>query len=197
MPRLGFSLNIMTLSSTRSCYFGGYPRQDNQRRTRFNLGTGTPLHENYDAGRNNRRLHEQCVIMSNRDCQQVQEAMKRILLVDDDDALRFLCRSYFERKGFDCEEASDGMAALEYLRAQQFDVVLTDHDMPGLNGLELLETIATDPSHASTPVILLTGNPSESIFRQASRIGVFAVASKPSALEDLHALVIQALAPSQ
>ena len=84
---------------------------------------------------------------------------RRILIVDDDpDLLRLLADSI----GLCCAEcevvrASDGRAALEQLEGQPFDLILTDYQMPGMNGLELASTVhQTSPG---TPIVLVTATP--------------------------------------
>ncbi len=76
-------------------------------------------------------------------------ARLRVLVVDDEPLQVELVSGFLRRHGFDVATATDGAAALERVRAGGIDVVLTDHRMPGLTGLELLaQARATDPEIA-------------------------------------------------
>jgi CheY-like chemotaxis protein len=83
--------------------------------------------------------------------------MITILIAEDNDDLRTLLRCLFTRAGFRVLDAADGRAALELGRRQPPDVVLTDLDMPHLDGVGLCQAIRADPALADTPVAILTG----------------------------------------
>jgi len=86
-----------------------------------------------------------------------------ILVVDDSITTRTLERSILEAHGFQVRLAVDGLDALEVLRSGPVDLVISDIEMPRMNGLELLETLRAEPRLAKIPVILVTSrdNPSE------------------------------------
>jgi CheY-like chemotaxis protein len=85
--------------------------------------------------------------------------MAIILAVDDEPDVLFLLRVIFERAGHRVMEAPHGQAALEVLREQRPDVIVTDLMMPVMDGREFLETLKADPATASIPVLMLTANP--------------------------------------
>jgi len=85
--------------------------------------------------------------------------MALILTVDDEPDVLFLLRVIFERAGHRVIEAPHGQAALEALKGQRPDVIVTDLMMPVMDGRELLETLKADPKTASIPVLMLTANP--------------------------------------
>ncbi|MBF0357633.1 MAG: response regulator [Magnetococcales bacterium] len=85
----------------------------------------------------------------------------RLLIVDDNAINREIAQEYINLWGLECEEAFDAPMALEVLdRAekynQQFDLVLMDHMMPGMTGIELAEQLAKDKRFANIPIILLS-----------------------------------------
>ncbi len=82
--------------------------------------------------------------------------MKRILIVDDEQDHRLVLRTMLEGRSYFCEEAEDGMAAMEKLASASFDLVLTDLNMPRMNGLELIELMNEHPRYHTTPIILVT-----------------------------------------
>jgi CheY-like chemotaxis protein len=83
--------------------------------------------------------------------------MATVLVVDDEpDILRVLERILF-RAGYRTVSAADGSDALELARADRPDLILTDHDMPRLTGLELCRAIRLDAELQGTPVVVLSG----------------------------------------
>lgn len=87
--------------------------------------------------------------------------MAKILLVDDNEMNRdALCRR-LQRRGFDVSVAADGVEALARLAAGGIDLVLTDVEMPRMNGFTLTRTIRQDPDFGNLPVLIITTLESE------------------------------------
>jgi len=82
--------------------------------------------------------------------------MKTILVVDDEASVRQTIRSFLLKEGYDVVVASDGIEGLRAILGQAPDLVISDFDMPRMNGLELLRQIRSDPGIAMTPFILVT-----------------------------------------
>ena len=96
--------------------------------------------------------------------------MIRLLCVDDEPMLLTLCRRYLERTGeFTVETADSGEDALERLGARDFDAVVSDYQMPGMNGIELLSAIRKG---SMIPFILFTGRGREEVVIEALNRGV-------------------------
>jgi two-component system chemotaxis sensor kinase CheA len=85
----------------------------------------------------------------------------RILVVDDALTVRELQRSILERAGFEVRVATDGRDALARLAEEPADLVLTDIEMPNLDGFGLTEAIRADPGLANVPVLILTSRASD------------------------------------
>ncbi|MFL5950219.1 MAG: HD domain-containing phosphohydrolase [Gaiellaceae bacterium] len=102
----------------------------------------------------------------------------RILLVDDDPALRTLLRTTFEVADVDVTEADGADAARRRIRAARPDVVVLDVNMPGTTGLELCLELKADPATSDIPVILLTGS-TGGTSTEAKRVGADAFVRKP------------------
>jgi ribonuclease P protein subunit RPR2 len=102
----------------------------------------------------------------------------RILLVDDDPALRTLLRTTFEVADVDVTEADGAAAARRRIRAARPDVVVLDVNMPGTTGLELCVELKADPATRDIPVILLTGS-TGGTSAEAKRVGADAFVRKP------------------
>ncbi len=111
-----------------------------------------------------------------------------ILVVDDEAAIRYSVSKTLQRVGYSVREASNGEDALDIIRAEAFDVVLTDIRMPpGLDGVELVRRIKdTDPD---TVVILMTAYPSLNTAVEALRLGAHDYLIKPSSSVDIRASV--------
>jgi response regulator RpfG family c-di-GMP phosphodiesterase len=102
----------------------------------------------------------------------------RILLVDDDPALRTLLRTTFEVADVDVVEADGADAARRSIRAARPDVIVLDVNMPGTTGLELCEQLKADPATTDIPIILLTGSTGGTT-AAAKRVGADAFVRKP------------------
>ena len=82
-----------------------------------------------------------------------------ILIVDDSTPMRALIKKVVKASGFDVGEffeASNGKEACRILDDAWLDLVLTDYNMPEMNGLELLETMQQDETHKTIPVVMIT-----------------------------------------
>jgi len=96
----------------------------------------------------------------------------KVLVVDDQFTVRELQRSILETAGYRVETASDGREALERFGADaEIDMVLTDLQMPEMDGLELLRAIRDDPDRGSVPVVIVTAEGSEDDRRRGAEEG--------------------------
>lgn len=94
-----------------------------------------------------------------------------ILLVEDDMFLRNLLTARLGREGFRVESATDGIEALEKIRALRPNLVLLDLILPRKNGFEVLQEIADDPQLASIPVIIISNLGQESDVARGRALG--------------------------
>jgi two-component system chemotaxis response regulator CheY len=81
---------------------------------------------------------------------------KTILAVDDSGSLRQMVVFSLKAAGYQVAEAVDGVDALDKAKAQVFDLVLTDQNMPNMDGLTLIRTLRTLPAYARVPILMLT-----------------------------------------
>jgi len=96
----------------------------------------------------------------------------RILHVDDDPEFADLAAAFLERErtGFSVDTATGGRAGLEQLADTAYDCIISDYEMPGMNGIEFLEAVRE--SHPELPFILFTGRGSEEVASEAISAGV-------------------------
>ena len=107
--------------------------------------------------------------------------MASLLIVDDDETLRDALFELFGEKHL-CHTAESAEQALEWLKFEHYDVVLTDISMPGLSGLELVAHLRQMQPHI--PVIVLTGIDDQEHADKLLKLGAFAYLVKPFDLED-------------
>ena len=84
--------------------------------------------------------------------------MSRVLVVDDESNMRFLLRTLLESEGFEVVEAYHGAAALERVKEQQPDLIVTDLMMPVMNGREFVERLRGDPNTATIPILAISSS---------------------------------------
>ena len=84
------------------------------------------------------------------------DAMTRVLVIDDEAPIRLLCRVNLEAEGMEVLEAGDGPAGLEQARSAGPDVILLDVMMPGLDGWAVAEELVDDESTRDIPIVFLT-----------------------------------------
>ena len=111
----------------------------------------------------------------------------RVLVVDDDEPLLRAHARALTRNGYQVETATDGDAAMRALQQASFNVILSDIDMPGMNGIQLLERART--YDLDVPVVLITGNPSVETAIKAMEHGALRYLVKPVALDSLAKVV--------
>jgi two-component system chemotaxis response regulator CheY len=102
------------------------------------------------------------------------------LVVEDSPMMRQLLVFALARvRRIQVTEAEDGVDALRKLAAQRFDVILTDINMPVMDGLKLVKRIRADAQHASTPIIVITTEGSTEDRQRAMSLGANAYITKP------------------
>ncbi len=117
--------------------------------------------------------------------------MAKILIVDDDAALRQAIATALDDLGHLAEQATDGQAALAWLSWHQADAVLLDLRMPGMDGIEVLRRIRAGPT--PPPVAVLTAVPTSDNTIEAMRLGAADHLAKPIGREGLRALLSRIL----
>ena len=104
----------------------------------------------------------------------------RFLVVDDFNTMRRIVRNLLKELGFNnVEEAEDGVDALSKLRAGGFDFVISDWNMPNMDGLQLLQTIRADAAMSSLPVLMVTAEAKKENIIAAAQAGASGYVVKP------------------
>jgi len=118
-----------------------------------------------------------------------------ILVVDDEGANRYSVSKTLQRVGYMVSEAASGEEALDIMKENSFDVVLTDIRMPGLDGVELLRRIKEESPDSI--VILMTAYASLGTAVEALRLGAHDYLIKPSSSQDIRQSVMRGLERAQ
>ena len=105
--------------------------------------------------------------------------MHVILVVEDDDAIRSNIARLLTLEGFEAVSAADGQAGLAHARARTPDLIISDVNMPGMDGFELLAAVRADPALATTPFTLLTALDDRASMRRGMTGGADDYLSKP------------------
>jgi two-component system, chemotaxis family, chemotaxis protein CheY len=112
----------------------------------------------------------------------------RFLVVDDFSTMRRIVRNLLKESGFtEADEAEDGVAALQKLRSSKFDFVVSDINMPNMNGFQLLAEIKKDDALKHIPVLMVTAEARKEDIVMAAQQGAAGYIVKPftkATLED-------------
>jgi two-component system chemotaxis response regulator CheY len=119
----------------------------------------------------------------------------RFLVVDDFSTMRKLVKSFLNELGYrQVLEAEDADHALPILKQGQVDFLLTDWNMPGMPGLELLKAVRSDPKLAKLPVLLVTSEAKREQIVEAAQAGVNGYVVKPFTAQTLKEKIEKVLA---
>jgi DNA-binding response OmpR family regulator len=129
--------------------------------------------------------------MTNADVSAAAPAIRRrrILVVEDEHAIRELLRLHLSLAGFDIEEIGDGTAALERARSDRFDLIVLDLMLPGLDGITLCRAVRGQGANVATPILMLTARDSESDKVLGLESGADDYVTKPFGIREMLARV--------
>lgn len=104
----------------------------------------------------------------------------KILVVDDFSTMRRIVKNLLRDLGFsNIHEADDGTTALPMLKSGNFDFLVSDWNMPGMTGIDLLRTVRADPSLKTLPVLMVTAESKREQIIEAAQAGVNGYVVKP------------------
>lgn len=117
--------------------------------------------------------------------------MEKILIVDDNEVLRFTLTELLEESGFECKAVAEGISALDEIKNNLYDLVILDLRLPGMNGLEILKKIKE--LNSQIPVIMLTAFGEIKTAVEAIKIGALDFVTKPFDNDSMIVLIKKAL----
>jgi two-component system chemotaxis response regulator CheY len=104
---------------------------------------------------------------------------KCILAVDDSASIRQMVTFTLKSSGYEVTEAVDGMDGLEKAKGKTFNLILTDQNMPRMDGLTLIKNLRGLPQYKTTPVLMLTTESSDAMKQQGRTVGATGWLVKP------------------
>ena len=107
-----------------------------------------------------------------------KKRVQHILIVDDSDTTRQIERSILEGAEFSVDTAVDGIDGLEKAKAKQYDLVMSDKDMPRMTGLVLLDNLRRMEQYKEVPVVIVSADQSPEVLAEFNRLGANAVIAK-------------------
>jgi CheY-like chemotaxis protein len=109
----------------------------------------------------------------------------KILLIDDDEWIRDSLSIFFEAEGCHIVSVETAEEGLEALRSQNYDIIITDYKLPGMDGIEFLKQIQTSQQNAKK--IMITAYKSETVIQEAKKAGVQHLIAKPFTSDTIEA----------
>jgi len=104
---------------------------------------------------------------------------KSILAIDDSASIRQMVGFTLKSSGYEVSDAADGLDGLEKAKARAFDLILTDQNMPRMDGLTLIRTLREMPQYKSVPILMLTTESSDTMKQQGRAAGATGWLVKP------------------
>jgi two-component system chemotaxis response regulator CheY len=116
--------------------------------------------------------------------------LKTILIVEDSATTRALIRAVIDELGdVETVEASSGFEALKMLPQQEYDLIITDINMPDINGLELISFVRNNPRYAHLPIIIVSTERSEEDKKRGMALGATSYVAKPFKSGELQEII--------
>ena len=115
--------------------------------------------------------------------------MKTIMTVDDSPTVRLCLEASLSEAGYQVVQAVDGADAMEKLGQRQFDMVVTDLNMPRMDGVELIRSVRGTPGNRFMPIIMLTSESQPELKQAGKQAGASGWVTKPFRPESLLAVV--------
>lgn len=109
----------------------------------------------------------------------------KILCVDDDKTTRKILSLYLKGKGYEVVLAENGLDALEKMGTENINLVVTDMNMPFMDGIELTKTLKADPNWKHVPILMVTTEADDEEKKRAAEAGVDDYLVKPANAEQI------------
>jgi DNA-binding NtrC family response regulator len=125
----------------------------------------------------------------------LRKQLKKILIVDDEENARIGLSKLLSQEGYEVDSVANGHEALEYLRRKKVNLVISDINMPEMNGIVFLREMHRH--HPSTSIIMITAYGGVESYLEAMNLGAFEYIHKPVKLEELKSVMRKIFAPTE
>lgn len=109
----------------------------------------------------------------------------KVMIVDDDSTTRKILGLYLKGNGYDAVFAENGLDAIEKLASNEVEIIITDLNMPFMDGLELIRTLRADPMMESLPVLIITTDEDDIEKDEVLKVGANGYLTKPVTAENV------------
>lgn len=123
--------------------------------------------------------------------------MPRLLIIEDDASLRELLRVHLGGQGYSVDTAAEAAEAIRKVIEAPPDLILSDINIPYMDGLEILDALKGDAATRRIPVVILSGRNDDESWLRATRLGAAGYLTKPVRLDELMTTLKRALAGSR
>lgn len=117
------------------------------------------------------------------------QTKKRILVVDDEENARMALSKILTREGYDVTAAENGSEALNYLRERDVELIITDMNMPVMNGISFLREL--NRTRPASNVIMITAYGEVESYLEAMNLGAFEYINKPVKIDELNKVILK------
>ncbi|PLX76923.1 MAG: hypothetical protein C0615_06020 [Desulfuromonas sp.] len=114
---------------------------------------------------------------------------RKVLIVDDSKLVRTILAAPLDEAGYEVSEATNGEEALRLISEQPPNMLITDLNMPGMNGIDLIKEVRKDSINRFMPILMLTGEDDEAVKKAGREAGVSGWIAKPVRPEKILAVV--------
>ena len=115
--------------------------------------------------------------------------MAKIMIVDDSVSIRKSVSFVLSQEGYEVIEADDGLDGLKKAEANEFQLIITDINMPNMNGIDFIQNVRNLPAYRFTPIIALTTESQDGKMQEGKAAGATGWIVKPFTSEKLSAIV--------
>ncbi len=128
----------------------------------------------------------------------MNDKLPKILIIDDDEEIARILSTVLTRDGYETEMAHDGLAGLRLATSQHYEAIITDINMPQLDGVELVGHVKKSLVNANTPILVISGRLTSGVMSRLARFGMVDVIAKPFELKEIRRALHRRLAfPAQ
>ena len=110
---------------------------------------------------------------------------RKVLIVDDSKTVREVLRATLTEAGYAVCDSDDGHAALSLVSANEYDLLMTDLNMPQMDGIEFITRVRAIPGRRFLPIVVLSGENKQARFRECTTAGASGYLQKPFAKEQV------------
>ena len=115
----------------------------------------------------------------------IAEQQKKIIIIDDEPSVGTLLKINLKQKGYSVATAESGVEGIAKAEAEQFDLIILDVSLPGMNGIEICQTFRESKNYLEVPIVMISSHSDNLTIEQTQRAGASDYLVKPFTFEEL------------